>query len=152
MVLCVATDFSGIEAPLVALNMLNIDVLHNFSSDICPNARRVIESRHSPRVLFSDVLKRNPKDLPNTLDVYVAGFPCPVFSSLSNVRGWHNNDRRPLRYFKECVKVLIKCTPKVFVLENVKAITYTRQGKDIAVSSLSSRSIAITTIISPHTC
>ena len=129
MALRVATDFSGMESPLVALEQLKVEVFHEFSSDTCPHARRVIQTRFSPQRVFGDVLKRDSKDLPRNIDIYVAGFPCPAFSTLSNLRGWHKTDARPLRYFKQCVKVILKCNPKVFVLENVKAITSAREGK-----------------------
>ena len=128
MRLTIGTDFSGIEAPLVALRALRVKVSHEFSSEICPDARRVIEET-PPRILFGDVRKRSSRDLPRSLDIYVAGFPCQIFSPINRMTGHHAVVRRPLRFFAECLKVIHRCRPKVFILENVKGLQTTNGGR-----------------------
>ena len=67
----VGTDFSGMETPILALEALKVKYRHLFSSDICPIARRVIEEKFNPEVLYGDVHKRGTADLPRKLDIYI---------------------------------------------------------------------------------
>lgn len=122
----VGTDYSGIEAPIVTLRALRQPVLHQFSSEICPHATKVIKALFNPEVLFTNALQQ--RTLPSKLDIYVAGFPCPVFSKLNSLTGNHADVRNPLKHFKNCLSVVKACKPKVFILENVKNIKHTQGG------------------------
>jgi DNA-cytosine methyltransferase len=84
-----------------------------------------------PERLYGDVLKRNASVLPKKLDLYVAGFPCPVFSTLSSLTGRHQA-ARPLRHFAACVTAIRACRPTAFVLENVPALVKARGGSHFA--------------------
>ena len=70
-----ATDCSGIEVPVYALQQMGIVFEHVFSSDISEQARRSIEECTSPAILYHDVKDRN-NSVASHCDVYVAGFPC----------------------------------------------------------------------------
>ena len=123
----VGTDYSGIEAPIVTLRALHQPVSHEFSSEICPHATKVIKALFKPKVLFANALKQ--RTLPSKLDIYVAGFPCPIFSQINSLTGNHADARNPLVHFKNCLSVVKACKPKVFILENVKNIKHTQGGK-----------------------
>ena len=125
--LTVATDYSGIEAPLLALTSMRQKISHEFSSETCSNATQVIKARFNPKRLFPNALTK--RILPRKLDIYVAGFPCPVFSSISALGGYHQNERNPLKHFKNCILVAKACKAKVFILENVKNIKHTQGGQ-----------------------
>ena len=128
----VGTDYSGIETPLMALQALHVPYRHLFSSEICHKVRSVIEARFSPEVLFEDALKRPVSALPKKLDLYVAGFPCQVFSKLNKLTGNHSNPQNPLRHFYGCLRTIVACKPKVFVLENVPSLVTINNGKPFA--------------------
>jgi DNA (cytosine-5)-methyltransferase 1 len=125
--LTVGTDYSGIEAPIVALNGIKQKISHEFSSDICPHATKVIRALFTPRVFFTNAL--TPRTLPSQLDIYVAGFPCPAFSSLKTSLASKQKIEKPLKHFHNCLSVIKTCKPKVFILENVKNIKHTLKGK-----------------------
>ena len=68
-ILTVGTDYSGIEAPIVALKSLHQKISHEFSSEICQNATKVIKACFKPKVLFSNALAK--RVLPRKLDIYM---------------------------------------------------------------------------------
>lgn len=113
----------------MALQALRIPYRHLFSSESCPKVRSVIEARFSPEVLFEDALKRPVSELPRKLDLYVAGFPCQVFSPLNNLTGHHQTPKDPLRHFRVCMRTILASKPKVFVLENVPSLVTTSKGR-----------------------
>ena len=128
----VGTDFSGMETPIIALRSLGVKYQHMFSSDNCPHAKTVILEKFKPKQFFDDALKRNPKDLPKKLDLYIAGFPCQKFSKLNDLTKHHANPNNPLIHFFACVKVIQKCRPTIFVLENVPHLKSVQGGKYFA--------------------
>ena len=81
----------------------------------------------NPATLFEDALQ--PRTLPSKLDLYIAGFPCPVFSKLNSLTGKHRFVKNPLKHFKNCLSVVKACKPRVFILENVKNIKHTEGGR-----------------------
>lgn len=125
----VGTDYSGIETPLMALQALRIPYRHIFSSESCPKIRAIIEERFAPERIFKDALKRRGDQLPSKLDLYVAGFPCQLFSSLNYLTGNHRNPKNPLRHFYGCVRTIQTCRPTTFVLENVTGLVTSNEGK-----------------------
>lgn len=118
----VATDCSGIEAPLQALSSLCIPYDHVWSSDIDPMVRKSILGNYSPRSLYTDILARDHHTLPR-IDLYIAGFPCQTFSSLGKREGFFDEDKKGIVFF-ECYKTIRQCKPKVFILENVKGLVH----------------------------
>jgi site-specific DNA-cytosine methylase len=130
--LLVGTDYSGMETPLLALRALRVKHRHLFSSDVCPKALSVIEEKFQPEVIFTDALKRDPADLPPRLDLYVAGFPCQVFSSINQLTGNHRSPTDPLKHFRACVEAIKACRPTVFILENVPGLITSKGGRHFA--------------------
>ena len=108
----IGTDFSGMDMPVLALEMLNIPHISVFASDINDHCLQYIQveiieyknfqktkkqhAHHTfyaeanygaaPTVTFSDVATRVTADTPPT-DVYVWGAPCVTFSNAGNGAG-----------------------------------------------------------------
>jgi DNA (cytosine-5)-methyltransferase 1 len=127
MKLNIATDCSGIEAPVQALRYMNIPHQHIFSSEIDKYAIQSIKSNYSPKQIFSDITKRDHNKLPNTpIDIYVCGFPCQAFSQAGHRRGF--DDKRGIVFFS-CLSTIKTLKPKIFILENVKGLLSHDKGK-----------------------
>ena len=120
----VATDCSGIEAPIQALKQLKIKHKHIFSSDIDPYCRQSISANYSPDILYDDMTSRDLSDTP--IDLYVCGFPCQSFSMAGRRKGM--TEKRG-QIFWYCLDVIEQKRPAVFVLENVKGLISIDEGK-----------------------
>lgn len=124
----VATDCSGIEAPIVALQNMKIKFSHEWSSETDKDCRKMILANFKPKILFEDIAKRSTKDLPD-IDLYVCGFPCQSFSSLRPIYLGDKTKRDARKnLFKHCVQVIEKKKPKAFVLENVPSLVKSNNG------------------------
>lgn len=123
----IGTDCSGIEAPIQALQQLNIPYKHIWSSDTDKYCIQSIKANYNAEIIYGDdkgkypngnVLQRNNYSLPD-IDLYVCGFPCQPFShagkrlGLQDVRG---------TVFYTCLDVIKIKKPTYFILENVKGI------------------------------
>lgn len=123
----VGTDCSGIEAPIQALQQLNIDYTHIFCSDTDNYVIESIKANYTPKKIFGDITKRNIEDVPD-IDIYVCGFPCQAFSLAGNRKGFQDPEGRGIVFFS-CLKVIKRKLPKLFVLENVKGLLNHDKGK-----------------------
>ena len=117
--LTIATDCSGIEAPIQALNNMGIVHQHLFSSDNDPMVRSTIyaNTHLMPTSYYGDLTIRDPKFTP-TSDIYIAGFPCQSFSTAGKQQGFLDDKGRGT-IFHYIFAHLSANKPKVFVLENV---------------------------------
>ena len=115
----VGTDCSGIEAPLQALQLLNINVDHKFSCDNDPKVIASIKANYHPSVIYNDIMTRDHSKLEH-VDLYIAGFPCQSFSLLGKRAGF--NDPKKGTVFFECYETIKHTKPKIFILENVKGL------------------------------
>lgn len=123
----IGTDYSGIETPLMALDKLGIPYKHMFSSEIDPNARRVIISNFNPGILFEDATTRNHKKLP-AIDLYVAGFPCQLFSTSRPTQYRKRPKKEDLKHFFVCIDTITATNPTIFILENVPGLKSAGDG------------------------
>jgi len=121
----VATDCSGIEAPIQALKQLKIKHKHIFSSDIDPYCRESISANYNPEILYDDMTSRDLSDTPN-IDLYVCGFPCQSFSMAGRRKGMAEKRGQ---IFWHCLDVIEQKRPAVFVLENVKGLVSIDEGE-----------------------
>ena len=116
MVLRIGTDCSGIEAPIQALQQLNIPFEHKWACEIDKFTRQSIEANYKPEKMYTDITKRIHALLPD-IDMYICGFPCTPISLMGLQKG--TEDTRSNIMF-HCIKVIQKKSPKFFILENVK--------------------------------
>ena len=123
----VATDCSGMEAPIMALKNLGVPLQHVFASDIDKYAKRTILANHKPDIFYDDLCKRNNSEAP-PCDIYVAGFPCQPFSAAGLAQGFSDRRGRGKIFFDIC-HYLEQKKPRVFVLENVRRILMHKGGK-----------------------
>jgi DNA (cytosine-5)-methyltransferase 1 len=124
MVIRIGTDCSGIEAPIQALQQLNIPFQHKWSCEIDKFARQSIEANYKPEKMYLDITKRKHALLPD-IDMYVCGFPCTPFSLMGEKKG-SADARSNIMY--HCIKVIQKKLPKIFILENVKNFKFIEDG------------------------
>ena len=121
----IATDCSGIEAPLHSLNQLGIKYTHSFSCENDKKCANIIKKYHKPKHFFPDIFGRDLSIIKEPLDIYVCGFPCQSFSIAGNQNGFR--DPRGTVFF-ECFKTIQTLEPKVFILENVKNLKSHEKG------------------------
>ncbi len=114
----VATDFSGLEAPVLTLiHRLRVSVDQVFGSDILRAAQVFSESHLKPRRFYSDARMRNDI-VADPCDLYVAGFPCQSFSSLGKRAGFGGGDARG-NLVLVCLSYVAHQHPPMVVLECV---------------------------------
>jgi DNA (cytosine-5)-methyltransferase 1 len=125
MVIKIGTDCSGIEAPIQALQQMGVPFVHSFACDKDLFSLKSIKANYKPNIIYTDITKRNHSLLPD-IDIYVCGFPCQPFSLMGNKMGTEDA-RSNIMY--QCIKVIQKKLPKVFILENVKNFKFIEDGK-----------------------
>ncbi len=121
----VGTDCSGLETPLIALKMLNVDVEHMWSCDNDPHIKKHILEHHNPFIYYDNIFDRNHNELPD-IDLYVCGFCCQPFSSIGLRQGFECQNGT---VFYEVYNTILCKSPKYFVLENVRNITEHKKGE-----------------------
>lgn len=88
-----------------------------WANDFDSDAQRIYEMNIGS-IDKRDILTVNEDEIPDC-DIITAGFPCQPFSNAGNRKGVH--DSRGMLY-KECLRIIKKKQPKVFVFENVKGL------------------------------
>jgi DNA (cytosine-5)-methyltransferase 1 len=121
----IGTDCSGIEAPIEALKQLGIPFEHKWACEKDKYALESIKANYNPIKIYTDITKRKHALLPD-IDMYVCGFPCQPFSLMGNKMGTEDS-RSNIMY--QCIKVIQKKLPKIFILENVKNFKFIEKGK-----------------------
>jgi len=127
----VGTDCSGIEAPIIALKLLNINFSHEFSCDNDKLVKDTILSNYTPKKFYDNILTRNNKKIPN-IDIYICGFPCQSFSTAGNREGFYKQTNEGIIFFK-CLEVIKYKLPKFFILENVKGLLTHEKGQTFKI-------------------
>jgi len=130
LTLCVGTDCSGLDSPIVALNLLGINVIHKWSCDNDPDIKKQILNTFNPQLYFDDMFDRDVTCLPD-VDLYICGFPCQSFSIANPQRQGFNIKHGTL--FFEAYKVIEHKRPKYFVLENVKGLISHNDGETYTI-------------------
>jgi DNA (cytosine-5)-methyltransferase 1 len=123
----IATDCSGMETPVMALQNLGVEVNHVFSCDVNKHAKATIMANFPPKIFFDDLTKRDNTKAP-TADLYVAGFPCQPFSTAGLQQGFSDARGRG-EIFWHVRDYLEQKTPRVFVLENVSGLVKIKGGE-----------------------
>lgn len=115
MILRIATDCSGIEAPIQALKDLKINFKHIWSCEKDKYCLETIKANFNPEIIYEDIIKRNNKLLPD-IDGYICGFPCQPYSGIGLMKGL-NDERANIMFY--CIDIIKKKVPKFFILENI---------------------------------
>jgi DNA (cytosine-5)-methyltransferase 1 len=122
----IATDFSGIESPIMALKQLHIPFRHVWSCDNDKNVKKSILANYNPEIYFDDITTRDNTLLEKDIDLYVAGFPCQPFSSIGTRKGIAHTKGT---LFWNVADTISHVLPKKFVLENVKGLLSNDKGR-----------------------
>ena len=123
----IATDCSGLEAPILALRSLlpPSRLEHVFSSEIDEEARVQLQTASKPGMLFSDLTLRNHEEAPES-DLYVAGFPCQPFSSAGRGGGFLDPRGTVFGHVAAYIKAQ---GPALYLLENVEGLLSNDHGR-----------------------
>ena len=122
----IATDFSGLDCPVTALQKMNVKYKHVFSCDNDIHCKKQILANHSPICFFDDIkdTKTRFDHFPPSgqIDIYVSGIPCQAYSGLSERQTLEDKNAK-IKGNSDLIKhVLItvrRLLPKVCIFENV---------------------------------
>ena len=124
----VASFFAGIGGICYGFKQAGFDVV--YANEFDPKACENYRANHPEVELHEgDVKKIDAKSLPD-FDVFAGGFPCQSYSlagkreGLADVRG---------TLFFDIVRILKDKRPRLLLLENVKNIKSTNEGRDFKV-------------------
>lgn len=126
----VATDCSGLDTPIMALDIISKLIghkiyHHTFSSEIDKQLIEFLKTNMNPNHIYEDLRNRINSDIPQQ-SLYVAGFPCQSYSSSGKQLGL--NDPRGT-IVNDVIKFINQNKPLTFILENVKNILYHDNGQ-----------------------
>ena len=108
--------FDGISCGRVALERAGIEIDKYFSSEIDQDAIFVAQKNYPDTVQIGNVESVDVSKLPK-IDLVIGGSPCQGFS----IAGKRLNFEDPKsKLFFDFVRILKRCNPKYFLLENVK--------------------------------
>ena len=124
VLLKVSTDCSGIDAPIHALNRMNIPFKHVWSCEIEKKILPLLHLNTNSEIFYDDMITRNYDTLPKT-NIYITGFPCQPYSIANGQRkelisGSKVHDKANI--FDYCIKTILSSNPEIFILENVKGL------------------------------
>ena len=108
--------FDGMSCGRIALDRAGIKVDNYFASEIDKYAIQVTQKNYPNTIQIGDVTKIKGVELPK-IDILIGGSPCQGFSFAG--RQLNFEDPRSKLFF-EFVRLLKECSPKYFLLENVK--------------------------------
>jgi DNA-cytosine methyltransferase len=108
--------FDGMSCGQIALNRAGVKYDNYFASEIDKPAIKVTMANYPNTIQIGDVTQVKGADLPK-IDLLIGGSPCQGFSFAGKQLNF--NDPRSSLFF-EYVRLLRECSPKYFLLENVK--------------------------------
>jgi len=117
----IATLFSGIGTPEIALRELGVDFSITFACEIDKYARKTYLANHNinKEHFHDDVSAFDAKRYKDSVDILIAGSPCQPFSIAGYKEGF--DDPRGKLFF-DMIDRIDECNPKVVLFENVKNI------------------------------
>jgi len=139
--------FDGMSCGRIALERVGIEIENYFSSEIKPYAIKVADLNYPQDIKnrLGDITLIDPSKLPR-IDLLMGGSPCQDFSGANKER--LGTDGIKSRLFFEYVRLLKACSPKYFLLENVRM---TKDHEDFVTSIMGVSPIAINSeLVAPH--
>ena len=129
----IATAFSGIGSPEQALNKLGLKHEIVFACDIDKPATKSYKANYpiSEDRWYNDIRTLDATKYKGQVDLFVGGVCCQPWSLSGKLEGWE--DPRA-KLFKDFVRVICQCQPKVWIFENVDNIvraTNTIDGEEV---------------------
>ena len=117
----IATAFSGIGSPEMALQQLGVKHEIVFACDIDKPATKSYMANYpiTEDKWYNDIRTLDATKYRGMVDLFVAGVCCQPWSKSGKLEGWE--DPRG-KLFKEFVRVICECQPKVWIFENVDNI------------------------------
>ena len=113
-----ATEFSGLDAPAMAIANMSIKADQLFATDSMECCRRVSKDYHHKKQVFDDIRSRDVDSLP-PVHYYHYSPPCTTFSP----EGKRAGASSPIgRLWKPSVKYIIKKKPRLISYEMVPGI------------------------------
>ena len=128
--------FDGMSCGRIALERAGIKVENYFASEIDKYAIQVAKHNYPNTKHIGSVVDVKGSDLPQ-IDLLIGGSPCQGFRFAGKQL---NFDDPRSKLFFEFVRLLKECTPKYFLLENVKM---KKEYEDIITEYLGVKPIAI---------
>ena len=128
--------FDGMSCGRIALERAGIKVNNYYASEIDKYAIQVAKHNYPNMQHIGDVTQVKAIELPK-IDILIGGSPCQGFSFAGKQL---NFDDPRSKLFFEFVRLLKECTPKYFLLENVKM---KKEYEDIITEYLGVKPIAI---------
>ena len=128
-----ATVFSGIGAIEQALHRMGIAYEIVFACDIDKPATKSYKANYpiSEDRWYNDIRTLDATKYKGQVDLFVGGVCCQPWSLAGKLEGWE--DPRA-KLFKDFVRVICQCQPKVWIFENVDNIvraTNTIDGEEV---------------------
>lgn len=130
LTLRIGTDCSGLDTPVVALNLLGVNVIHKWSCDNDSDIKKQILNTFEPEKFYDDIFERDVNAL-EPVDLYVCGMPCQSFSIANSKRQGFEIKHGTI--FFEAFKVIQHLEPQYFILENVKGVLSHNKGETFTV-------------------
>ena len=117
----IATAFSGIGSPEMALQQLGVKHEIVFACDIDKPTTKSYMANYpiTKDKWYNDIRTLDATKYRGMVDLFVAGVCCQPWSKSGKLEGWE--DPRG-KLFKEFVRVICECQPKVWIFENVDNI------------------------------
>ena len=129
----IATAFSGIGSPEMALQQLGVKHEIVFACDIDKPATKSYMANYpiTEDRWYNDIRTLDATKYKGQVDLFVGGVCCQPWSLSGKLEGWE--DPRA-KLFKDFVRVICQCQPKVWIFENVDNIvraTNTIDGEEV---------------------
>lgn len=129
----IATAFSGIGSPEMALNRLGVKHKIVFACDIDKPAKKSYFANYpiNEDRWYDDIRTLDATKYKGEVDLFVGGVCCQPWSLAGKLEGWE--DPRA-KLFEDFVRVICQCQPKVWIFENVDNIvraTNNIDGEDV---------------------
>ena len=117
----IATAFSGIGSPEMALQQLGVKHEIVFACDIDKPATKSYMANYpiTEDRWYNDIRTLDATKYRGMVDLFVGGVCCQPWSKSGKLEGWE--DPRA-KLFKDFVRVICQCQPKVWIFENVDNI------------------------------